>query len=288
MASPRSRYVQIDFSLWIPIVVALVGVTAYWAVTGKRPDRTPWGRNVHLPSIAFLLISFCVYLFLQLRISYWVYRVLSPLLAIDYPYRMLAFITPIGVILVIAIADGYLPHIPHIIGSQGSGGPLVAIAGRSLATDLDLGCAQVSVYSGRSVPRYVFCGHFRIISIIETFQGIFTFNGILYEEYLPKVYDSKGNELYDDGPLYHQLHARQYGAASLSDVPCTVTVPAESPLESLELTFGVTCRGPTRFALPVTYNAYSSVFVQGKGAKLRQIPYYHLATDPRMIIDVPN
>jgi hypothetical protein len=122
----------------------------------------------------------------------------------------------------------------------------------------------------------------------RTFQGIFSFDGILFKEYLPKVYDSKGNELYDDGPLYHRLHARQFGAASLSDVPCTVSVPTRSPLESLELTFGVTCKGPTRFALPVTFNAYSSVFVQEKGGELRQIPYYHLSTDPRMIIDVPN
>ncbi len=66
------RFVQIDFSIWIPIVIVLVAVAVSWAISGRRPDRTPWGRTFHLPSIVFLLLSLCVYLFLQLRISLWV------------------------------------------------------------------------------------------------------------------------------------------------------------------------------------------------------------------------
>ena len=113
------RFVQIDFSIWIPIVIALGGVAAYWAFTRRRPDRTPWGRTFDLPSVAFLLLSLCVYLFLQLRISLWVYDVFSPLQAIDYPYRMLAFITPIGVILVIAIANSAFLSFPRSLIPKG-------------------------------------------------------------------------------------------------------------------------------------------------------------------------
>ena len=58
------------------------------------------------------------------------------------------------------------------------------------------------------------------------------------------------------------------GAASLSRTPCTISVPTRSPLETLELTFTVKCAGPTRFALPVTFNAYSTVYVKGKGGEL--------------------
>jgi hypothetical protein len=285
--SNHHRDIQIDFSIWIPIVVTLVAVSVYWAVTGKRPDRTPWGRNVYLPSIAFLLISLCVYMFLQLPISYWVYRVFSPLQAIDYPYRMLAFITPIGVILVIAIADALFRAFPTSLVPKGVAVLwLLSLVVLSPLTSTWV-VPKFPLTPAGQFPRMVFVALPKYVDY-RTFQGIFSFNGILFDEYLPKVYASNGNELYDDGPLYHQLHARQYGAASLSDVPCTVTVPTRSPLESLELTFGVTCKGPTRFALPVTFNAYSSVFLQEKGAKLRQIPYYHLSTDPRMIIDVPN
>ena len=54
-------------------------------------------------------------------------------------------------------------------------------------------------------------------------------------------------------------------------------------METLELKFSVSCDGATRLARPVSYNGYSSVYVNG-----RKIPYTRISTDPRMIIDVPN
>jgi hypothetical protein len=281
------RFVQIDFALWIPIVIALVGVVTYWAVARRRPDRTPWGRNIHLPSMAFLLASLCVYLFLQLRIAYWVYRVFSPLLATDYPYRMLSFITPLGVILVIAIADVVFRRFPTSLMVKGAA--VLWLASLIVLSPLTSTWVvpKFPLTPAGQFPPTFFAALPNYLNY-QTFQGLFSFHGILFDEYLPKVYDSKGNELYDDGSLYHRLHARQFGAASLSDVPCTVSVPTRSPLESLEFTFGVTCKGPTLFALPVTFNAYSSVFVKERGGELRQIPYFHRSTDPRIIIDVSN
>ena len=88
-------------------------------------------------------------------------------------------------------------------------------------------------------------------------------------------------------PLHAHCIGHDYGAGPLSRVPCTVGVPTQSPLESLALRFAVRCGGATRLALPVTYNAFSSVYVVGAGGKLRQIPYHHVPTDPRMVIDVP-
>jgi hypothetical protein len=281
------RFVQIDFSLWIPIVITLVGVVTYWAVTGRRPDRTPWGRNVHLPTMAFLVVSLCVYLFLQLRGSYWVYRAFSPLLATDYPYRMLAFITPLGVILVIAIADGVLRNFPKSLTIRGVAVLwLVSLIVLSPLTSTWVVPKFLLTPAGQFPPT--FFGTLPAYINYRTYEGIFSFNGILFLEYLPKVNNSSGYELYTDNPLYHRLHAHDFGAASLSDVPCTVSVPSRSPLESLELTFGVRCQGPTRLALPVTFNAFSSVFVKERGGELRQIPYFHRSTDPRIIIEVPN
>ena len=97
-----------------------------------------------------------------------------------------------------------------------------------------------------------------------------------------------GGELSDDGPLYVHLHKDQYGAGSLSKVPCTIVVPPKSPLESLQLTFRVTCHSATRFALPVTFNAYSKVFTGRTGRTLRPIPYFPVPTDPRIVIDVTS
>ena len=33
------RLVQIDFAIWIPIVVTLIAAIIYWAASGRRPDR---------------------------------------------------------------------------------------------------------------------------------------------------------------------------------------------------------------------------------------------------------
>jgi hypothetical protein len=48
----------------------------------------------------------------------------------------------------------------------------------------------------------------------------------------------------------------------------------------------VKCGGATRLALPITFIAYSSVFVEESGKKLHPIPYYDVSTDPRMIIEI--
>ena len=129
---------------------------------------------------------------------------------------------------------------------------------------------------------------FRNTLTIRRFRASSPLTEYSFEEYLPKVDGANGQELYDDGPLYHRLHATQYGGASLSQVPCTLAVPKKSPLESLDLTFAVRCKGPTRFALPVTYNRYSSVFFRDPQGRLRQIPYSHVSTDPRIVINVPS
>ena len=123
----------------------------------------------------------------------------------------------------------------------------------------------------------------------RTFGGFFTLTGgILYYEYLPKVFTANGSELSNDGALYRQLHSRQQGAASLSRVPCTVRGPTRVPLESLQLTFDVTCAGPTRLALPISYNGFTSIFAAEAGRPARKIDYHHLPSDPRIIINVPS
>ena len=123
----------------------------------------------------------------------------------------------------------------------------------------------------------------------RSYRGFFTLNGgILYDEYLPKVFTDNGSELYDDALLYRQLHSHQQGAASLSAVPCSVQGPARVPFESLQLSFHVACAGPTQLALPISFNAFTSIFAAEVGRPLRKIGYFHLRSDPRIIINVPS
>jgi hypothetical protein len=283
--NPHHQFVQIDFALWIPIAIALVGVMALWVVSGRRPDQTLAAGGLHVPCILLLLASLCVYMFFQLPISLGLYNFLSPLLAIDYPYRMLTFISPICVILVVAIASYFFRTCPASVIPK-----VVAVVWlASLIAVSPLTSTWTASYGVLQSP-----GRFYDVTYSEppqyldyqTYKGLYSFSGVLFAEYLPKIYNSRGQELSDDVPLYTQLHDHQNGAASLSTVPCQVVVPTRSALESLQLTFKVSCRGVTRLALPVTFNAYSSVFIKGRGGTLHPIPYFHSATDPRMIIDV--
>lgn len=279
--------VQIDYAIWIPIALGLVAACMYWALSRTRLDRTSWGRRLDLPCILLLLGCLGVYLILQLRSFYWFYELFTPLQAIDFPSRMLAFITPIGIILLVALVNGALS----------------SPTGRWASTILSLGwlCSLVllspltstwTVDYGALAPP----GKFPPLSYsappqrvnYATFHGLFTFNGLLFQEYLPSLYQSDGKEVFDDTPLYTQLHRVQDGAASVSGAPCSVAVPTDSPLESLSLTFTVRCTGKAQVALPVTFNPSSSVYLQGSGGALHQIPYTHNPSDPRMIVRIPG
>ena len=233
-------FVQIDFAIWFPIAIALIGAVALWVATWTRPDRTRGARRLPNPCIVMLIVTLCVYLFLQLRASLWIYRLLAPLQLVAYPYRMLTFITPIGVVLVIAIANYLFRNFPaSVIPKVVAVMWLVALIALSPITStwsISYGYlappGQFPPTSVSAPPQYV---------DYQTFKGFFSLNGIIFDEYLPKVSSPTGGELSDDGPLYVHLHKHQYGAGSLSKVPCNIVVPSKSPLESLQLTFRVTC-----------------------------------------------
>ena len=281
--APGNAFVQIDFAIWVPIVAALVGGVAYWVLTGRR--ALPGG--LRMPVLVFLLASLAVYFFMALRFSLWVYRILAPLQVIAFPWRMLAFITPIGVLLVALIADRAMRWYPIKALWR-------VLAGVWLATLIVLSPITSGItesYGYLAAP-----GQFPYLDLFaaptrvnyQRFNGFFLGggSGALYGVFLPKVYDREGNELADDDHLYEKLHSHDEGAASLSQVPCTVAGPAHAPFETLELTFSVSCAGATRLALPVSINAFSKVFVRNAAGQLHQIPYAHIPTDPRMIIHV--
>ncbi len=288
LSSNTHDYVQIDYVIWVPLVLCIVVLGFGWLITRTRPDRWLSAHGVPVPAVVFLSLSLLVYLFLQLRISLFVYDILSPLKVIDYPFRMLAFITPIGVILLVIICHAFMSRHPaNVLPRVGAFAWLVILILMSPITS-----TWDTTYGILARP-----GQFPSVSLalppnpinLETYHGLAgsSFNAILFDEYLPKVYSSSsGAELFDDAGLYKQIHAQQDGAASLSRVPCSVRVPTRLPLESLKLTFAITCGGSTRLALPISYNAYSTVYVNDARGNLYQIPYFRVASDPRMIIGV--
>ena len=282
-------FVQIDFAIWVPVVAALAALAVGWFLALRGRSRWTLLRHLDIPVIVFLLVSLAVYLFLQLRFSYGLYRILTPLLVINFPWRMLAFITPIGIVLVVTIADVLMRRFPIRFLWR-------AVAGVWLASLIVL-----SPITSSPAITYFFTppGQFPAIGLFtaptyvnfRTFNGFFTGpfgDGPLYNVFLPKVFTANGREVGGVATLYAQLHRHQAGAQSLSQVPCAVVGPAHAAFETLQLRFSVSCDGVTRLALPVSYNAFSKVFVEEAWGRLQEIPYFHLRTDPRIIINVTS
>ncbi len=278
---PQHNFVQIDYAIWIPIAAAIAFLA--WGLT-TQARRNRWRRIVDSfdrPVVGFLLASLVLYLFLQLPFSYFVYRLFFPLKFINFPWRMLSFIIPIGLILVTLIADQLVRSYPQrVVSSSVAGLWLASLVLLSPITSSSYGLfgpsrpfSSITLFTA---PKYV---------DYQSYQGT-----PLYDISLPKVVGADGREVEAGHELidYALLHRHQDGAQSLTDVPCTIVGPPYAAFETLELRFSVSCRGATQVALPISYNDYSSLFVKRPGGALRRIPYFHRRTDPRIIIDVPS
>ncbi len=284
---PKAGYyfVQIDFGIWVPIAVALAGAVFCWMRARQKGVRWRPARGASSPAVLFVAASLGVFLFLQWRASLFLYQIIVPLRVTNFPWRMLSFITPLGVVLLVVVADGALRR----YSSRMAWGALCAVWFASLLVLSPIASPVKVNYglltrAGGFPPMTIFTAPTYVD--YRTFNGFFIgeTDGELYLIFLPRVLNAQGAEV-DDGFLYSALHADQSGAQSLSAVPCTVVGPANAPFETLQLTFSVACAGATRLALPISYNASSSLFVKQNGV-LHPIRYSHVPTDPRIVIHV--
>jgi hypothetical protein len=286
---PGFNFVQIDFAIWIPIAAAIILLVIRLCRRRVGGIARSGLRSPESAVVVFVAGSFACYLFLQLKISYFVYRVLTPLQVINFPWRMLAYITPLGIILVVIIADRATRRISirwiwYVLAVLWLAS-LVALSPIPLSQSQDdiITPTKLSPLALFTAPKSV---------DYRTFEGFFNTYGFpkgpLYEAFLPKVVTASGNEIGAMIPLYGRLHSHDAGAQSLSTVPCTVVGPSHAAFETLSLTFAVHCEGKTLLALPISYNSFSTVLVEGGTGTQRQIPYFRRATDPRVIIEVPG
>ena len=240
--APNIHYfVQIDFAIWVPIAMAVVA----GAVIATRHGG--WGvvwRRLDEPVVVFLVASLFVYLFLQIRSSLFVYQVLAPLQVINFPWRMLAYITPLGILLVVQIVDRVMRRYPaRTLWIPASAVWLASLILLSPVTSrLGYNDGYLAVQG-----QFPFIGLFAAPKTIDfqTYEGYFLGSsyGPLYGDFLPKVMNPNGTELHDDLSLYSRIHRHDEGAASLGSTPCTVTGPARSEFEC--------CRSISRSAAPV-------------------------------------
>jgi hypothetical protein len=283
--------VQIDFAIWITLALALVAVLASWLRAKSHGTKLALGDYFDVAALAVLVPSMALYLLLQLRASGEVYRILSPLQVIDYPYRMLAFITPIGVVLVIAVAEALYRKYP---GNRAiAGASVVWLASLILLSPLTAGGNanfQISIkvpHKGAIVTTPVpSTALFALPPHFVYGNALFANSGTMFAEYLPKVVRPNGTEVNPDYTIYNTLHQKGQLAQSLSSTHCSVVQPRDTPAESLQTSYTVTCSHPTWLALPISYNAYTDITIENANGTTSTVHYVHRRTDPRIIIYV--
>jgi hypothetical protein len=282
-------FVQIDYGLWVPIALAVSGALIYWARTRRSPTWWSTARHAQAPVIGFLVGSLAVYLFLQLRLSLFAYRIIPPLQVINFPWRMLAYVTPLALVLLVVLTDSLRKlHPGRVIWRIAAAGWLVSLILLSPLTskmDVDYGYLAAP---GSFPPIGLFTAP-KVLDL-HHFNGFFLGSAIggLYGVFYPRVLGTDGKELTSDDDLYARLHRDDAGAQSLSGVPCRVTGPSRWPLESLSVKFVVFCAGKTLLALPISYNQFTSIFESGAGTTFHRITYMHIPTDPRIVITVTD
>jgi hypothetical protein len=283
--------VQLDFVITALLVAGLLAVVVRWGRRWLLRSPAP-GPTIDRPVVAMLTSSLALYLFLQFRVSLPLYDVLSPFKVISFPYRMMTFITPLALLLAAVVADWYLrvwrtrrQHTSWRLPTIVAGLWLVAlvllspIPAHSPPPELDSffpNAPFVPVQDLTPSSQMNFANQ----------PGTLPQTGPLFIEYLPKVTGPNGRELESDEPLYQRLHRSHQEGASLSSVPCSVIERAGTSFEALQITYTVTCRGPTLVALPVSYNAFTTIAEEDHGGQAQPVPVVHVATDPRIVIRI--
>lgn len=278
---PNTLAVQIDFAIWIPIALALPILLFVFL---RR--RHSFDTRFSAPVMVFLFGALAIYLFFQFPVSRPVYKVISPLEILQFPWRMMVFITPLGIIAVVMLADALFHTTPRTLAAVA---PVLSLAWLAslLALSPLLATFQNYGFLANAIlvaPRY------------QTFGQ----PPLLYAaEYLPQIKKEKSlttletyEELLD---TYHLAEPLPGGSAATGrgDGPgtrraatCTVIEPKNTKFEALKIQLSVTCDRATELALPISYNAYTTITATNSHGGSRPVPYLYVPNDPRIIVEV--
>ena len=239
--------VQIDIILWVSIVMAAILLLGYRLNKGMRVlprDSAVWA----------VLAAVVVYLILQLKIAQPIYEIIHTLALIQFPWRMLAIITPLLILLLAIVVDRLLKSLNRNIGRRIVYIPLVVWIGLYVAFS-PLTYKNNIEYKGiASYPaRSIYAGG----------------------EYLPITYSSKGALIDNRGmiEMYSGIHR----------LPSKAVIKETTDLhEGLERSFEVSSGSAGEIALPISYSRYMSIYVNNHEVKgVRDLQ------DPRLLVAVP-
>ncbi len=280
-ARPNTLAVQIDFAIWIPIALALPVLLVLFLRRRHLLDR-----YLSTPVMVFIFGSLAIFMLFQFPVSRPVYEAIAPLQLLQFPWRMMVFITPLGIIAVVMLADALFHRTAHTWAPVS---PVLSLAWLASILALSPLLATFQNYGFLAdaqlvAPRY------------QTFGR----PPLLYAaEYLPQIQNERSlttlttyRALLATHDLAEPLPGGSLAAAG-GDAPgtrrgatCTVVEPRNTKFEALKIELSVTCDRATRLALPISYNAYTTITVTNSQGNSQPVPYRHLRTDPRIIVEV--
>jgi hypothetical protein len=288
---------QIDLALWIAIVL---GVAILAVALVARGGKINLGPYFNVPAMVFVLVSLAIFVFLQLPMSKFVYDAIHPLDQLQFPWRMLGFITPLAIIAVIAMAEAGCRRFNVIAVKSAS---LVW-----LGSIVALSPVFVALPAAAFQPTSQLLSHehaqYRQLGLMIGING----------EYLPVI---KRHTDLQTLAYYQYLHATDREAQAVSLTPCdvtqlttilfrsdnevqttvacdqtgtrcTVSEPGSTRFEALHFQLTVSCNRPTDLALPITVNDYTSISAIGPGGRPRPVVRVRDPTDPRIVIRVTS
>lgn len=284
---PYPITVQMDFAITALIVVgAVAAAVRLWRrrpVSGVEPDRP----GLDPRTIAVLVVSLAIYYVLQLRAFHFVFDLLTTLKVISFPYRMMAVITPLALVLAVGIADGFLRTLA--LHPDGRTTRFLPVTVASIWLISLIGLSPVTAHEpGLQASMLPTAPFFPIPALtVRPVEGdAASAESPLFLEYLPNVDSASGRRLPTDGAIYASLHATGTEGESLGPSPCTVVEAPHTPLEATDIDYRVTCAGPARVALPISFNSFTAVDRYGRSGRWTPVAIVHVPTDPRIVVSV--
>ncbi len=270
---------KIEFGIWVPIALAVVlfiGVTVFMR---RRPSV---GKYFHVPAMVFLLVSVAAYMFLQFSVSKPIYESIRPLEDIQFPGRVVALVTSLGIVAVIAMIEGVYRKIR-------SSSALAALPVLWFMSFLLLS----PVFS--TFRNYPFMPPSQIVAPKYLRYGQFPLMIGQIGEYLPQVRLQTSRETlkrYNSLFLHHQeaqaLSVTRHKARGPSAAKCTVTEPDTTTFEALQVRMTVTCDQATELALPISRNNYTTISTIQSDGRSHPVARIRTVNDPRIVIWVPS
>ncbi len=287
-------HVQIDYGIWIPVAGGLLVLAGLFFISRRHGD---FATVIRLPIGAFLVATLLLLLLLQFPLARLVYEAVAPLQDTQFAWRMLAIITPLGIVLVVFFGDILFRRVRGATLEYGLSliwlssflvmSPVMSRLSlrfsaepQSIPTHLTFGVDPLLIdgFNGEYLPRVA---HQTWLGTVANYQYLYS----THQEAQPISRTLCPVTQQTDYPLAI-IPVVVAVSCSRPMVNCNVREPSSTRAEALSIRLSVYCNAPTLLALPVTKSPFTSVSIVERNGQVRSVDTVGVSTDPRVVVRV--